>query len=440
MNGIYRFKRLLSVLGAFLVLLVLAAPGALSRARADEWPTRNRIGIMLPLSGRFERIGKEVRRGIDLAISDLSAQGIALPRVSWIDTHSDPSRAVEGVSTLVEHDGVVGIIGPVVSAEVDGAAEAAAAHHVPMMVLSQKPDIPWLGSWVYRNFMTVDAQMKRLADYAVNERGIERIALVYPEERYAMELTAAFWDYAEEAGARIVLVESYPPGTSDFMALAREVVGISREKRRTKQEKLEPHIDFDALFNPDNYRSASLLAAALAYQEVPLGRFKPKDDSTPVILLGTNRWNNPNFPRDGGDYVEKSLFVDLFFPGSPDVQVRAFVKAFKKQYQHTPSMLAAIAYDSMSLMVRQARALKVPDRTALARRLSSLKGYHGLTGAFHFSAGGEAVHNLHVLSVKRHRLIQLAPPPRLGAGGGHGRGGAHPRRWWIPTPFRWIVP
>ena len=56
-----------------------------------------------------------------------------------------------------------------------------------------------------------------------------------------------------------------------------------------------PHDDLKFLAEDD-----AMVASALAFEEFPVGKFRPKRDMTPVTLLGLNAWNNEELARRGG--------------------------------------------------------------------------------------------------------------------------------------------
>ncbi len=394
-------------------------------------PTR--IGVLLPLSGRFAPVGEEVRRGMELALEQQAPSPMGPFTVVYRDTKDDPALTEQAVHELVEEEHVVAIIGPLVSATVDAAAIAAAELEVPLVILSQKRDVPFLGNYVYRNFMTLEFQVRTLVAYAMDVLELRRFAIVYPQQRYWMEAAALFWDEVVARGGEIRGVESYPPGTKDFLEVARklgrkyyldlrrqELEEGTRQMREAyrkagreppkKPYELPPIVDFDAVFVPDQYGAAALLAASLAYAEFPVGKFAPDKKQTPVRLLGTSAWNSPDFILQGGDYVEGCLFVDNFFSQSPDPVVRAFVGEFQRVHGRKPEIFAAVGYDSVALLCSLLRARPL-DRAGLLRRLSTMKGFSGATGTIAFDDHGELKKELFVITVHRERFEQLVPAP-----------------------------
>jgi len=76
------------------------------------------FGVLLPLSGRFQSFGESCLRGIRLGLG-MAGDQAPLVRTVIIDTHGDAQGALAGYQRLVADPGVVAVLGPMLSAEVD---------------------------------------------------------------------------------------------------------------------------------------------------------------------------------------------------------------------------------------------------------------------------------------------------------------------------------
>ncbi len=77
---------------------------------------------MLPFSGGVELYGKQAKLGIDLAVKEINASGGILGRpleVIYEDDKTDPAVAVAATSKLIERDGVLAVVGPITSRNLD---------------------------------------------------------------------------------------------------------------------------------------------------------------------------------------------------------------------------------------------------------------------------------------------------------------------------------
>ncbi|MCK4727469.1 MAG: ABC transporter substrate-binding protein, partial [Desulfobacterales bacterium] len=151
------------------------------------------IGCILPLSGPYRTFGNQALTGIELALNQFNAQPHVNPVQLLIkDSKGDPNEAARAVESLALKNCVIGVIGPMITSE--SAAIKAQALKVPIMTLTQKPDITKLGDYVFRNFLTLSLQVKAIVAYAVQELGIKKFAILYPDERYGISFMNRFWD------------------------------------------------------------------------------------------------------------------------------------------------------------------------------------------------------------------------------------------------------
>jgi hypothetical protein len=142
-------------------------------------------------------------------------------------------------------------------------------------------------------------------------------------------------------------------GKKDYTARQSEFWAAQSAVRRgggdSSKATLRPIIDYDAIFVPDGYQRAALLASALAFEEFPVGGFRPHADDVPLGLVGLNAWNNPEWARRGGDYVRQSIFVDAFWSGDARAEVRSFVSTWRDRGKGDPSVVEAVGWDGLLL-------------------------------------------------------------------------------------------
>jgi urea transport system substrate-binding protein len=101
-------------------------------ARAAE-PIK--IGAILPFSGGVELYGRQAKLGLDLAAKEINASGGILGRpveVIYEDDKTDPAAAVDATHKLIERDGVLAVVGPITSRNLDAIAPAAESLKTPL--------------------------------------------------------------------------------------------------------------------------------------------------------------------------------------------------------------------------------------------------------------------------------------------------------------------
>jgi len=405
------------------------------------------VGVAVPLSGKFKAWGEAIVQGVALAIPEGSGF-----RVATRDTRGEADGAVEAIRLLAA-DGAVAVIGAVTNAEGPRGAATAQELGVPLLSLSKVEGVTGIGPYVFRVMLTASAQAAALAEFAVARRGIRRFAVLYPDIPYGTELMGAFWDEVEARGGEFRGAGSYEADRTTFGPLVKDLVGklhlderpdwaeaqkealkgITDPYRRSKalekaRKELPPVVDFEAIFVPDFARNVTLLAPALAVEDVvttcdprELERIRKVTpwEVRPVQLLGGNGWDDPALFEKAGRYVECAVFVDGFFPASGRPATKAFVQAFQERNGRPPSILEASAYDAGRMVVTAVEKGRADGRDAVRSHLAGLRDFPGATGDIAFDARGEPVRQLFFLTVDRSGVREMTAAELAGTAPGN---------------------
>ncbi len=217
----------------------------------------------------------------------------------------------------------------------------------------------------------------------------------------------------------MVGAETYTPGETEFRmpidklagtfyadARAREVESMAKErevqnihKRNRKTDKffaLTPLVDFDAVFIPDDPKSAGQILPMFAFRDIEKVRF-----------LGTSAWNSSEFISRVGAYGEHAVFMDAFLPESPDVRTRKFVDRFKVYAGSEPTTMEAIAYDAAAVVETALdKASASASRVDVKELLKAVRSFPGVTGRISYR-DGQFYRELKALRVKAGRMIEM---------------------------------
>jgi ABC-type branched-subunit amino acid transport system substrate-binding protein len=77
-----------------------------------------KVGAVLPFSGGVELYGNQAKLGLDLAAKEINATGGILGRpltILYEDDKTDPEVAEKATRQLIERDGVLAVVGPITS-------------------------------------------------------------------------------------------------------------------------------------------------------------------------------------------------------------------------------------------------------------------------------------------------------------------------------------
>lgn len=413
--------------------VIALAPGTELAERATNLMTqieaRSRVssktvGAVLPLSGKQGAIGYRALRGLQLGLGIYSANKKPSGfRLAVIDSEGNPDIARRGIERLVVEDNVVGVVGGLLSRTASAEASKAQEFGVPTLMMGQKAGLTEIGDFVFRNALTSQMQAERLAAVSIENLGIKRFAILFPNDPYGTEFANFFWDAVRLRGGQITAVQSYDPKETDFRGHVQRLTGNfyaedraeeyrlryrqyleKNPKRNARQgavspeEILPPIVDFEALFIPDSAKAAGQIAPMLAYNDVEGLR-----------LLGTNLWNNASFVSRGQKFVENAIIVDGLYTGDKSFQASQFVRDFKEVFGEEPGMIEAQAYDS-GLLLRQLISSGSTSRIELQENLARVKAFPGAFGPLDMSATRELQRPISVLTVKSAKLTPFEVP------------------------------
>ncbi|OPX21073.1 MAG: hypothetical protein BZ151_00645 [Desulfobacca sp. 4484_104] len=363
---------------------VLAARLTGPESTAVAAPALPALGCLLPLSGDYEVVGRQVRQGMELAASQAGVELI------FEDCQNYPSLATQAVDRLAQNQRILALIGPLTSATAEAAAQAAQRQGLAIVTLTQKAGITATGDLVFRDFLTSRMQVRALLTYMVVQRGVRRFAILYPESGYGQTFFRLFNEELAGQGGLLISQASYPEGTHDFS-------GVIATLAAAYQPATDASPAFEALFIPDE--AAKVAAVASQLKGGPLAG---------IQLLGTNLINAPQALEVNAAALEGILFPEAFFAGDPDPEVQAFVQAYQARYHQTPQYLAAQGYSTIKLLADVLKNYSGLSRADLARRLTAWDRVPGLPWFRGFDFQRQAELEIKILTIKNGQL-QIAP-------------------------------
>ena len=352
---------------------------------------RASVGVLLPLTGKYAVYGESVLHGIECAGGVFEpCRGDLGVNLLIRDTKGDPQTATKLVAELASNSDVRAVIGPLPQVEVDQAAAAAEAASLPMISLSQKQDVPKLGQFIFRNFLTVQDQVASVVNYACSEKKWKKLAIIYPAGETGEEYKKSFEQEVDHCGGKIVAQASYAPETKSFTDIIRNLISSG------KDQGTEVKANFDALFVPDVYRK--IPSVALALQAVGIQG---------VHLLGGAGWDHPSLLNGGAQALEGSVYVNGFYAKSSNFTTRDFVSTFNAAYGVEPTILEAYAFDTLRLLGEVLRETPSSDRSEIQKALAKKKNFAGVTGAISFDDDGDARRRLTVLTIEQGEVREI---------------------------------
>ena len=326
---------------------------------------RDRVAVLVPLSGPNAAVGQSIANAANMALIDSGGAGVRL-------TMYDTGAGAAGAAHKALAEGNQLILGPLLSEDVRQIGPIAEAAHVP--VLSFSNDIDVAGHGVYLLGFTPAESIERVVGYA-KSRGLTRLAALVPNGLYGRRASNAMLKAAQEAHATVVSMQGYDRTSASLAAAIR---------------KLGDPKGYDALLIADSGRIA-LVAAPLVRRAGSGAR-----------LLGTELWNTE--PQ----LANAKTMNGSWFAAVSDGLYSQFASKYRARFGKSPFRLSSLGYDSVLLAVRISAEWK-PGTPFPEGRLTDKGGFSGVDGAFRFDRDGIAERELEVKQIGGGGITVVSP-------------------------------
>lgn len=328
---------------------------------------RNRVALLVPMSGANAGVGKSLANATQLALLDTRNEQV---RITTYDTATGAANAASRAIA----EGAQLILGPLLAEDVRAVAPIARAAGVP--VLSFSNDVGVAGDGAYVMGYAPTQSIDRVVGYA-RARGVANFGGLVPNALYGTRASTAFLRAVESAGGRVVALQTYDRSPN---ALAAAVGRMTKDA------------PFDGVLIADG-GSTSAAAVPLLRRASPNTR-----------VLGTELWNSES------SIATKPALEGAWFASVSDVFYRQYAAKYRARFGAAPYRLSSLGYDAVLLTVRIARDWRVGAPFPEAR-LRGADGFSGIDGAFRFGRDGVAERMLEVQEIRGGTTVTVSAAP-----------------------------
>ncbi len=265
------------------------------------------IGVILPLTGDYAKIGADIKKAIEIAEQDAENKGlIKKDEINLIfeDSKMDATTTVNAYNKLKASNNIQAVI-TVTSKCILALKPLANKDKILLLNASAiSTEIEDNADYCFSLIPDAKAESVFLSDYILSKKYIKDIALVYRNDQSGKSFYDEFSKYYSKNGGSIQIVEAHPTGTTDF---------------KTIIAKLKKTGNVKAVF------MASLGVETANF----LKQSKELNFNIPVFTYETI--NQPNALDLAGNLVDNIEFVSPRF--SPkDAAYKALKKSLKSKY------------------------------------------------------------------------------------------------------------
>ncbi len=364
---------------------------------------RKRVGLLAPLTGKYESYGKKVQKSVELALQHSTESSAKEIELIVVDSGETPESQLKAYQKLVEEDHVIAVIGPVISKGIEILAQKSVYYQVPLITLAQVQSP--LASHLFFCSVSNKDQVLQTVQYGMSAKGFRKFAVLAPSNKPGEEMAQAFKDEVLARNGEIVHYEFYDPKATDFRSAVDKVLSLTNPEKRSDEMKaleekrremnitrktrltaqyynLPPIVDFDAVFIADDAKTAGQIIPTFTYR-----------DAKKLNFIGISTWNSSQLVQRAQDQAEGAIFPVAFNTIKMSPETKSFFDLYTTNYNSAPGELDALAFDAASLTIKAMRG-GPSSREEMRMMIETIGQVQGATGEF---------------TVKEHRCARILP-------------------------------
>ena len=388
-------------LNAALGLLKTKQPRVLPPAQPFSLPpktvTKLRIGFLLPLSGNFETLGRDIAGGAEMALFQVQDSEVDMV---FFDTKGG-LQAEQSAREAVAADVDI-VVGPLFTTAVQKARPILAASAIPVLALSNNIQSAAPGNWVLGYLP--EQQIDHLLGFAVGENKT-RIAILASEDPFGQQILGHVVKRLSQFGLRPAQTTVLPPVVlADDDSLKKAIKIFSRYRKPESDEDPLPEPAYDVLILAGQSDFILRTAPVLAFYDL---------DPERVTYLGTDLWTRADLVTEPS--LQGSIITQASLPPS-----RGFEKQWQSVFNKPSNTLVRLGFDAFALIAvtKQEMAQKVAGsasakikskdidwRASLIRK----QGFQGFSGQFNLLPDGRNQRQYELFQISNNKVRSFKP-------------------------------
>jgi branched-chain amino acid transport system substrate-binding protein len=378
-------KRCVIVIALLIVTLLLAACSSAA-------PTKGEVTVFVagPLSGFQANTGQTVAGGVRLMAEQLNRAGGLLGykvTVVALDDEADSDVAVSVAEQIKEAvgrgDRVLGVIGHPNSGQT--AAAMAIYKDLPIVIITPTASEVGLTHQGYRNFFRVNAandlQARTGAEYLVSKLGARKVAVLYNDDPYGIDLGKLVAGELTRLGSQVVMSAQVKVEQNRFPAEVAKIKAAGA----------------DAVYYAGYEVECPYLRADLRDAGLDGLTFMGSDG---CFLAAT---------IDNSDGAAEGMYVTGFAPSPKSAVDQAWVQAYQAVEYRNPDTYSINGYSAMQVLVEGAKRAGSLSATRVADAIRKLDVTTPLGKVQYQDNGDLRDAQIYIFQVKGGEFVQVAP-------------------------------
>ncbi len=391
-----------------------------------------KIALLLPLSGKHQKLGKDLYNAAQLAMFDHGDPRIV---IYPFDTKGSDFTAISVMEEVLDKN-IKYVIGPVFSKNLEAIKPIVKQHGLTVFSFSNNQDI--VEPNIYTLGLNVRQQIERLVSYS-QQNGYEYFTALAPGNAYGSQLVDTLRN-STPADA-VLKTEFYAPNQDIKVNLRRllrtlnespvdeegqplfvaaedlpeaktlEVTGeavLEGVNIAAEQDPLVASEEFDFASETQardisEFKRALLIADSSVRLKSIAEYLKENNLSENIKILGMSEWDN-------NKYLTSKVFDNGWYADLPKENYLLFEDHFLEEFGYLPNKIAGYAYDIISVISSLAAYYDQGDVFDL-QRLNNPVGFSGISGVFRFKQDGSTERLLDIYEIINGISSTVDPAP-----------------------------
>jgi branched-chain amino acid transport system substrate-binding protein len=332
-----------------------------------------KVGVVTTMTGPWAEYGRYTVNGLQMALEEINKAGGVLGRQLELrveDNQTTNPGTVLAFSKLTSDSGVVAIVGPIASTQIQAASPAIAKAGIPTMIGGTDPSLTRVNNrWVFRARPNDLYSSRVIADFGVNTLKLRKWAIVHATDAFGAGGAKALTDALRKLGVTPSIVQGYTSNAQDFSAIVLAIKKSGADVMGT-------------------YMTAPQDQALFARQLKQLG--------VKIAWIGSPTTVSVTAMNLAGEALYGSYAVADFNAEANDA-ARAFAKTYRERYSLNPDNFSSWAFDALHILARAIAAAKTTEAEAVRTAILGIKGYNGVEGIYAFDPNGDGLHGYNVV-------------------------------------------
>lgn len=343
-----------------------------------------KIGAVYELTGGTATFGNSALNGAKLAVKEMNAKGGVLGKqveLAVADNKGEPSEATNAMTKVVTQDKVVAVTGFTTSSNAIAASTVAESNGIPFITAAAtnpKVTVDEKSGEVKKNIFRVcfidPFQGTVGANFVLNSlKAKKAVILIDNSSDYSKGLAQFFKDAFTKGGGEIVGEEAYLQKDQDFKTIL------------TKIKSSNP----DVIYVPGYYEEVGKIIKQARELEIK------------AAFVGGDGWDSPKLLEiAGAPALNNTYFTNHYSVEDTSPASKAFVDAYKKEYNEIPDAMAVLGYDAANVMMDAIKRANSEDPAKIRDALAATKDFAAVTGKITLNDKHDAVKGAVIIEFK----------------------------------------